>query len=98
MSGQSGPPYWVQKNNEAILWADRESQRLKLQDRIKELEAENSRLKTRVGPMCKCLSCGSEFTRQPHLNQESVAGYAERLTKVICFKCGADSGRLTITS
>jgi hypothetical protein len=46
-------------------------------------------------PVCRCLSCGSEFTVRPHVEMDSVSSYAERLSKVICFNCGASSGLAT---
>ncbi len=40
-----GLPYWVQKENEAIVWTSHESQISDLRDRNKRLEEENTQLR-----------------------------------------------------
>ncbi len=46
-------------------------------------------------PVCTCLKCGSKFTIR-HQNQETVSSYAQRLQRITCFNCGAESGYLKI--
>jgi hypothetical protein len=48
-------------------------------------------------PICKCMKCGSEFTIRPVVGKDTVATYAERLSKeVFCFNCGSGGHLLSI--
>jgi len=50
MSG-SGPPYWVSKQNEALLRASHESERRDYLDQIAALRKENEELKKQVAEL-----------------------------------------------
>ncbi len=92
MAKSMGAPGWVVQRDASIRAASMQSS---YEQKVRELEKEISRLRD-SRPACKCQNCGSEFPVRPVPSQDSVSTYAERLLKVVCFKCGADAGRLTI--
>jgi cell division protein FtsB len=51
MSRYGDTPSWVVRENEAIRYASVQSQKQRLEDRIKELETENARLRKELAQL-----------------------------------------------